>query len=110
MMALRYDEMRRFSSLLKCFLTSSEIWKFLWLKKQQAKSLNMLGTYYSVANGNTTKEYQYLKESLALKKEINDNENIYELYSNLTMTALNNKDFEAALKYLALAKGLTTNE
>jgi len=110
MMALRYDEMRRFSSLLKCFLTSSEIWKFLGLKKKQAKSLNMLGTYYSVANGNTTKEYQYLKESLALKKEINDNENIYELYSNLTMTALNNKDFEGALKYLALAKGLTTNE
>ena len=47
LLAIRYDEMRRYSAIVNCLLKANEIWRATNNKKKLAKNLILLGTYYT---------------------------------------------------------------
>ncbi len=109
LLAIRYDEMRRYSAIVNCLLKANEIWRATNNKKKLAKNLILLGTYYTVANGDIKTAYAFLKEALKIKDEISDSENIHELYTNLIQKANSEKDFVSADRFIMEARSRLGN-
>ena len=109
LLAIRYDEMRRYSAIINCLLKANEIWRVTKNKKKLAKNLILLGTYYTIANGDIKTAYGFLKEALKIKDEIADSENIHELYTNLIQKANAEKDFVSADRFITEARSRLGN-
>lgn len=109
LLAIRYDEVRRYSAIINCLLKANEIWRALNNKRKLAKNLILLGTYYTLANGDSKTAYGFLKEALTIKDEIADSENIHELYTNLILKANGEKDFANADIFILEGKSRLEN-
>ncbi|MEO6637813.1 MAG: histidine kinase [Ginsengibacter sp.] len=102
-MGFTYDRIRRFASLVQCFLKSNEIWEELNDKKGQINACHQLGKYYGQLKEIENVQNYFLKE-LSIREEIKDNFEINETYSAIAYNSIALGKLDVAEKYVMLAK------